>query len=329
MNKKEIIILAAIGAGVYILSQVKAMKTYIAPQYAKTAAQKAAQKRIGQPITRAAYIAALRKAATLRKQAAQKIGKKIGKTAAQKAAQKAAAQKKIRQEAAQKIAQRIAQKVAPKRIGQPTTRAAHIAALRKAAARKAAVRKAAAQKIGKKIGKTVAQKIAQKMDISKLPVQRLRYMIAHAQTQNIPREELAALKAEVARRAAAWKAAVRKAAAQKIGKKIGKTVAQKIPLNVKTRRAVIAQYAKRQRPQIQRPNTNKKWAGSKLFPGAEKSGIIPYSESSKHSYYGPKNHKLQNEGYMVEWQKRHYNSLEAYNDRKLQYVLSHPEYWKK
>ena len=42
MNKKEIIILAAIGAGVYIISQVKAMKTYIAPQYAKTAAQKAA-----------------------------------------------------------------------------------------------------------------------------------------------------------------------------------------------------------------------------------------------------------------------------------------------
>ena len=42
MNKKEIIILAAIGAGAYILSQVKAMKTYIAPQYAKTAAQKLA-----------------------------------------------------------------------------------------------------------------------------------------------------------------------------------------------------------------------------------------------------------------------------------------------
>ena len=108
MNKKEIIILAAIGAGVYILSQVKAMKTYIAPQYAKTAAQKAA------------------------------------------------AQKKIRQEAAQKIAQRIGQKVAPKRIGQPTTRAARIAAaLRKAAAqrawieraRKIRIRKAAAQRM--------------------------------------------------------------------------------------------------------------------------------------------------------------------------------------
>ena len=137
MNKKEIIILAAIGAGVYILSQVKAMKTHIAPQYAKTAPQKAAPKRIGQPITRAAYIAALRKAArkaAVRKAAAQKIGKKIGKT--------------------------VAQKVALKRTGQPTTWLEHIAALRKAAREKAAVRKAAAQKIGKKIGKTVARKAA-------------------------------------------------------------------------------------------------------------------------------------------------------------------------
>ena len=192
MNKKEIIILAAIGAGVYILSQVKAMKTYIATQYAKTAAQKAAQKRIGQPITRAAYIAALRKAA-------------------------------------------------------------------------------------------------------------------------------------------ARKAAVRKAAAQKIGKKIGKTVAQKIPQYLRIRRALLAQHAKRQRPQIQRPRPRppKKQIASRLFSGAEKSRIIPYSESSRHSYYGPKSHKLQNKGYMVEWQKRHYNSIEAYNDRKERYVLSHPEYWKK
>jgi len=183
MNKKEIIILAAIGAGVYILSQVKAMKTYIAPQYAKTAAQKAAPKRIGQPITLAAYIAAQRKAA---------------------------AQKKIRQEAAQKIAQRIAQKVAqkvaPKRIGQPTTWLEHIAALRKAAREKAAVRKAAAQKIGKKIGKTVAQKI-------------------------------------------------------------------------KTRRAAMARYAKRQRPQIQRPNPNKKqvvsWKAPYRFPNKKFRVITP------------------------------------------------------
>ena len=130
---------------------------------------------------------------------------------------------KIAQKVAQKVAQRAAQKVAPKRIGQPTTQAARIAALRKAA--------------------------------------------------------------------------VRKAAAQKIGKKIGKMVAQKIPLNVKTRRAVIAHYAKRQRPQIQRPRPTKKQVASRLFPGAEKSRIIPYSESSRHSYYGSKTLKLQNEGY--------------------------------
>ena len=36
---------------------------------------------------------------------------------------------------------------------------------------------------------------------------------------------------------------------------------------------------------------------ARLFPGAERSRIIPYSESSKHSYYGPKSHRLQNEGY--------------------------------
>ena len=94
-------------------------------------------------------------------------------------------------------------------------------------------------------GQRTAQKAAQKVDISKIPVQQLRYMIAHAAAQKKTGKEVAALKAELARRAAAWKAAVRKAAAQKIGKKIGKTVAQKIPLNVKTRRAVIAQYAKR------------------------------------------------------------------------------------
>jgi len=164
-----------------------------------------------------------------------------------------------------------AQKVAPKRIGQPTTEAARIAALLRAT--------------------------AQKENISELPVQLLRYLIAHAAAQKKTGKEVAALKAEVARREVAYKAAVRKAAAQKIGKKIGKMVAQKIPLNVKARRAVIAQHAKRQRPQIQRPRPNKKQIASRLFSGAEKSRIIPYSESSKHSYYGPKSHRLQNEGY--------------------------------
>ena len=105
----------------------------------------------------------------------------------------------------------------------------------------------------------------------------------------------AARKAAI-RKAAVRKAAIRKAAAQKIGKKIGERVAQKIPQILKTRRA-IALYAKRQRPQIQRPRLYKKKIASRLFSGAEKSRIIPYSESSKHSYYGPKSHRLQNEGY--------------------------------
>jgi len=108
-----------------------------------------------------------------------------------------------------------AQKVAPKRTGQPTTWAEHIAALRKATAQKigkkigktvaqkVAVRKATAQKIGKKIGKTVAQKVA----VRKATAQKIGKKIGKTVAQKV---------------------AVRKATAQKIGKKIGKTVAQKV-----------------------------------------------------------------------------------------------------
>jgi len=138
------------------------------------------------------------------------------------------------------------------------------------------VRKRTAQKIAQKIAQKVAQKVVPKR-------------IGQPTTQAA---RIAAL-----RKAAARKAAVRKAAAQKIGKKIGKKVAQKIPQIEKVRRAVRVQHAKRQRPQIQRPRPNKKQIASRLFPGAEKSRIIPYSESSRHSYYGPKSHRLQNEGY--------------------------------
>jgi len=173
----------------------------------------------------------------------------------------------IRQRTAQKIAQKIAQKVALKRIGQPTTQAARIAAARKAAARK--------------------------VNISKMPVRLLRLLIAHAAAHKKTGKEVAVLKAEVARRervawlvaqkkvaqkrigvpinrtaylAAARKAAARKAAAQKIGKKIGKTVSQNIAQKIKTRRAVMAWYAKRQRPQIQRPRPTNKQATSGNAP---------------------------------------------------------------
>jgi len=123
-------------------------------------------------------------------------------------------------------------------------------------------------------------------------------MIAHAAVQNKTGKEVAALKAEVKRREAAW------LAAQK-----------------------VAQYLKRQRPRIQRPRPKKKYIASRLFSGAEKSRIIPYSESSKHSYYGPKSHKLQNEGYRVESNKRYANSVEANHDRVVREVLSNPKLW--
>ena len=176
---------------------------------------------------------------------------------------------------------------------------------------------------GKVIFSAATQKAARKVDISKIPVQQLRYLIAHMPAQMKTGKVMAALKAEVARREAAWlavhkvarkrigqpttqaariaalrKAAVRKAAAQKIGKIIGKKVAQNMAQKIKARRAVMAWYAKRQGPQIQRPNLNKKQPTSKLFPGAERSRIIPYSESSRHSYYGSKTHKVLNPGYM-------------------------------
>ena len=137
-------------------------------------------------------------------------------------------------------------------------------------------------------------------------------------------EHIAAL-----RKAAQRKAALRKATAQKIGKKIGKTVAQKISQTIKARRAAIAWHAKRQRPQIQRPRPQKKQIASRLFSGAEKSRIIPYSEASKHSYYGPKSHKLLNEGYRVESNKRQANSVEANHRAVLREVLSNPKLWRK
>ena len=59
---------------------------------------------------------------------------------------------------------------------------------------------------------------------------------------------------------------------------------------LKKRAIALEQAAKQAKAAITRPT-------SKLFPGAERSRIIPYSESSRHSYYGPKSHKLQNEGY--------------------------------
>ena len=175
------------------------------------------------------------------------------------------------QKIAQKVAQKIAQKVAPKRIGQPITQAARIAALRKAAARKAAAERG--------------------------------WLYWHKKMK--------------ARKAAAQKAAVRKAAAQKIGKKIGKTVAQKVGKKIsgkeafenmitaisqrtgKTKTEVKEELGRaRERLRAKQRKAAVRKATAKLFSGAEKSKIIPYSEGSKHSYYGPKSRKVWNEGYM-------------------------------
>ena len=224
----------------------------------------------------------------------------------------------------------------------------------------------------------VTQKVAQKVDISKLPVQQIRYLIARAAAIGKTGKGVAALKAEEARRVAARKAAVQKAAAQKIGKIIGKKAAQKVVPQIREetggrtgmalvtflqKKAAAMHAAATQATQAVRKNSKiilpaSKWAGgrtgmalviflkkreaaiaqalsqakaavpiTKLFPGAEKSRVIPYKESSKHSYYGPKSHKLQNEGYMVKWSKKHNKSVEAYDQRKEQELLRNRKPW--
>ena len=235
MNNKNIIIAGAIAIGVYLLSQGKEILSIPA---AYTTRQKTAQKRIGQPITRAAYIAAAQKkvaervperrpvlpAIPMLKKIAQKKVVRTGmalkiynlkkKVAVRKAAVHnvvarwvAARKAALQKAAAQKIRKKVAQKAAQKRIGQPITRAAYIAALRKAAA----------QKIGKIIGKKAAQKrIGQ-------PTTLAEYMAAARKT--VARK--AAVHNVVARWVAARKAALQKAAAQKIRKKVAQKVAQK------------------------------------------------------------------------------------------------------
>ena len=152
-----------------------------------------------------------------------------------------------------------------------------------------------AQRSPPAIIQTARQKVAQKVAPKKIgqPTTWIGYIAA----RKAAAQKAAARKA-AAQKAAAQKAAVRKATAKKIGKKIGKKVAQNMAQKIKTRRAVAAWYAKRQKPLIQRPNQYKKQRTAKLFPGAEKSRVILYKEGSKHSYYGPKSRKVLNEGYM-------------------------------
>ena len=132
MNKKEIIILAAMGIGVYILSQVKAMKTYFDPLSTKAAAQ------------------------TVREKVAEKVDEKIDE--------------EIQEEDNEYMPER--RPVLPatpiaKKIAQEIPDAATFAA-RKRMAEKILLRKRTAEKVAQKIAEKVAEKVAQKTTVPTL-----------------------------------------------------------------------------------------------------------------------------------------------------------------
>ena len=185
-----------------------------------------------------------------------------------------AATQTIRQRTAQKISQRIAQKVAQK------VAPVNIYEYMRERARMHKAIPIRSKKIARKIpsvGTPAARRrMAQKIEETRNRKMREQMVV---EQRAVVAREAAVRKAAAQKKAAAHKAAVRKATAQKIGKKIGKTAAQKIFQNLKTRRAVMAWYAKRQRPQIQRPNTNKKqvasWKAPYRFPKLKFRVITP------------------------------------------------------
>jgi len=253
MNNKNIIIAGAIAIGIYLFSQGKAIFS--------AATQKAAQKvdisRL--PVEWLRYMIA-------HGAAYKKIGKEV-------AALKA-------EEARRVAAWKLAQKVAQKRIGQPTTQVAYIAAAQKAAAQKK-LRQEVAQKIGKIIGKKVAQKVVSRIS-EETGGRTGMALVLYFQK-----------KAEAMHAAAAQAAKAVKTNSKVIlpsSKWAGGLTGMALVKFLKRREEALKRAAEQAEAAIARPT-------SKLFPGAERSRIIPYSESSKHSYYGPKSHKLQNEGY--------------------------------
>ena len=261
MNYRGIIVAGAIAIGLYLFSQGKSIFSAAAPQ---TTRQRTAQK-VAQKVD-------------ISKLPIQQLRYLIAHAAAQKKTGKEVAALKAeltRREAAWLLAH----KAAPKRIGQPTTQAARIAALRKAALRKAAVRKAAAQKIGKIIGKKAAQKVVPQI------------------LEETGGRTGMALVMFLQKKAAAMHAAATQAAqAVRKNSKIilpaskwaGGRTGMALVIFLKKREAAIAQALSQAKAAV--PIT-------RLFPGAERSRIISHSESSKHSYYGPKSRRLQNEGY--------------------------------
>jgi len=213
MNNKNIIIAGAIAIGVYLLSQGKEILSIPA---AYTTRQKTAQKRIGQPITRAAYIAAAQK------KVAERVPERRPVLPAIPMPKKIAQKKVVRTGMALKIyglkkAIAAAQALRLSTMAPGAVLPPLIAKVVQDRTVKAALRKAAAQKIGKIIGKKAAQKrIGQ-------PTTRAEYMAAARKT--VARK--AAVHNVVARWVAARKAALQKAAAQKIRKKVAQKVAQK------------------------------------------------------------------------------------------------------
>jgi len=321
MNKKEIIILAAIGAGVYILSQVKAMKTYIAPQYAKTAAEKVAEKVAEEENEYIRERTPLTPAVPMPRRIAEEIPDAATPAARRRMAEKIATRKRTAEKIAftpkiklaisilsvpEKIHALVAyrkkiaakKKVSPQSISLTPDQRARV--LLEAAIEKAAVRKAAArskpphrialpispmQAIRDRITRAAARKKAQKVVPGVLKETRGRTGMA--------------LYIYLKKRAAEMRAAVTQAVnVARTGSKIilpfsrwaGGRTGMALAIFLKKRAIALEQAAEQAKAAITRPT-------SKLFPGAERSRIIPYSESSRHSYYGPKSHKLQNEGY--------------------------------
>ena len=149
----------------------------------------------------------------------------------------------------------------------------------KAAAQKK-IRQEAAQKIGKIIGKKVAQKVPPRI------------------TEETGGRTGMALVIYLQKKARAMHAQATQAAnAVKNNSKV--ILPSSKWAGGRTGMALVI-YLRRREEAIKQAVAQAKAAVSisKLFPGAEKSTIIPYSESSKHSYYGPKSHKVLNEGYM-------------------------------
>ena len=259
MNKQEVVKILLVGIGAFLIHRI-AQPTIQIPQQeaaretavAERIAQKVAQKKIGKPTNRAAYIAALRKAA------AQKA-----------AAQKAAAQR------------------------------AWIERHRKIKAQKAALRKATAQKIGKKIGKKVGKKVIQTIETGGRTGMALVTFLSKAVTA------AQALAAQAAKAVRTHNKIILPSSVL-AGGRTGVALATYLKKAAEKLEQALAQAKEAQR----RPDAPK----SKLFPGAERSRIIPYSESSKGSYYGSKTTKVLNEGYM---EKRYKADMKQAQDDRI------------